>query len=154
MDLIFSECVQLTKEFEELLKLLRDLNDCNFSLKEKCKNCRKYTFNCKDCFKEKCKNCDLYLKTKDILLNCKNKVIVNYVKSFCLIIVKFLRLPKNFLKLIYHLILLLVLMKKNQIVKKKLTEKNCIKHQYNFKGRKRNFYLKNSRFFKKIVFFC
>lgn len=37
MDLIFSECVQLTKEFEELLKLLRDLNDCNFSLKENAK---------------------------------------------------------------------------------------------------------------------
>ena len=60
-----------------------------FCLKEKCKNCRKYTFNCKDCFKEKCKNCDFYLKTKDILLNCKNKVTVNYVKSFSLIIVKF-----------------------------------------------------------------
>ena len=34
-------------------------------------------------------NCDFYLKTKDILLNCKNKVTVNYVKSFSLIIVKF-----------------------------------------------------------------
>ena len=66
MDLIFGECVQLRKEFEELLKILRDLNDCNFCLKAKCKNCRKYTFNCKDCFKEKCKNYDLYLKTKDI----------------------------------------------------------------------------------------
>ena len=119
------------------------MNDCNFCLNDKWKNCKKYTFNCKDCFKEKCKNCDLYLKTKDILLNCKNKVIVNYVKIFLSDYLKFLKLPKNFLKLTCHLILILVLMKKNQmIVKKKLTEKNCIKYQYNFNDRKRNFYFK------------
>ena len=99
MDLIFSECIQLRKEFEELLKILRDLNDCNFCLKEKCKNCRKYTFNCKDCFKEKCKNCDLYLKTKDILLNCKNKVIVNYVKIFLSDYCKISEITKEFFKI-------------------------------------------------------
>ena len=99
MDLIFGECVQLRKEFEELLKILRDLNDCNFCLKEKCKNCRKYTFNCKDCFKEKCKNCDLYLKTKDILLNCKNKVIVNYVKIFLSDYCKISEITKEFFKI-------------------------------------------------------
>ena len=59
------------------------------------------------CLKEKCKNYDLYLKIKDIFLNCKSKVIVNYVKNFL----------SDYCKMTYHLILILVLMKKNQIVK-------------------------------------
>ena len=99
MDLIFSECIQLRKEFEILLKILRDLNDCNFCLKEKCKNCRKYTFNCKDCFKEKCKNRDLYLKTKNIFLNCKSKVIVNYVKNLLSDYCKISEVTKEFFKI-------------------------------------------------------
>ena len=127
MDLIFGECVQLRKEFEELLKILKDLIDCNF------------------CLKEKCKNCDLYLKTKDILLNCKNKVIVNYVKNFLSDYCKISEITKEFFKidLSFNFDFSFDEKESNDRDKKKeLTEKNCIKYQYNFNGRKRNFYFK------------
>ena len=132
MDLIFGECVQLKKEFEELLKILKDLNVFNF--------CLKYTFNCKDYFKEKCKNCDLYLKIKDILLNCKNAVIVNYAKIFLSDYCKISEVSKEFFKIDLSFNFDFSFDEKESN-SENLTEKNCIKYQYNFKDRKRNFYL-------------
>ena len=126
MDLIFGECVQLKKEFEELLKILKDLNVCNF--------CLKCTFNCKDYFKEKCKNCDLYLKIKDILLNCKNEVIVNYVKFFLSDYCKISEVSKEFFKIDLSFNFDFSFDEKESN-SENLTEKN-------FKGRKRNFYFK------------
>ena len=83
MDLIFGNEKELRKEHKFLInEALPSLNKCNFCNKLKCKYCKKYSVNCTMCKKDICFNCRKFNKSKDILINCNNKFISDYVKNF------------------------------------------------------------------------
>ena len=57
------------------------LNDCGYCGKIKCIYSSKFCLDCISCF-SKCKNCFEFNKSKDILINCGDQQISNYVKNF------------------------------------------------------------------------
>ena len=81
MDLIF-ELEVYKKEYRDLLKILPILNDCNICMKFKCQLWQTYNYRCKNCREEKCRNCDVYIRTRDTLLENPNLKAANYVFNF------------------------------------------------------------------------
>ena len=81
MDLILESEVY-KKEYRDLLKILPILNDCNICMKFKCHLWQTYNYRCKNCREEKCRNCDVYIRTRDTLLENPNLKAANYVFSF------------------------------------------------------------------------
>ena len=64
-----------------MVKDLPLLNDCNFCQKLHCSFCKKFNINCRNCIKEKCKNCFKFNISKNLLINCSNQTISNFVKK-------------------------------------------------------------------------
>ena len=62
--------------------ILPSLNYCGYCEKLNCKWCFKCSLNCSSCIRDRCQNCYQFNKTKDILINCGNEQISNYVRNF------------------------------------------------------------------------
>ena len=62
-------------------KILPLLNNCGYFGKIKCVYDQKFCIDCNSCI-SKCQNCHEFNKSKDILINCGDKQISNYVKNF------------------------------------------------------------------------
>ena len=83
MDPIFGNNKEILNEYHFLVEeILPSLNDCRFCNELKCKYCKKFCVNCNMCKKDKCFNCYRFNKSKDILINCGNDFILDYVQNF------------------------------------------------------------------------
>ena len=81
-DPIFKNRAELKKEYYFMIKeVLPSLNDCGYCGKIKCIYSKKFSVNCSSCI-NKCKNCFQFNKSKDILINCDDDQISNYIKNF------------------------------------------------------------------------
>ena len=79
MDQIFKNNTDLKKEYHKMVNDLLLLNDCGYCEKLKGRHCLKFSVNCGMCIRERCKNCFRFNKSKDILINCGDKQISDYV---------------------------------------------------------------------------
>ena len=79
MDPIFKNNTYLKKEYHKMVNDLSLLNDCE---KLKGRHCLKFSVNCGMCIRERRKNCFRFNKSKDILVNCGDKQISDYVPNF------------------------------------------------------------------------
>ena len=98
MDFIFGNNSVLKKEYEEMVKDLPKLNECDFCQKLHCSFCKKYTFNCRNCIKEKCKNC-FKIKISKNFNNFSNQIISDFVRHFLFDYFKTSDLTNYFLKM-------------------------------------------------------
>ena len=81
-DPFFKNRTDLKREYRIMVKtILPLLNDCGYCGKIKCIYSSKFCLDCSSCF-SKCKNCFEFNKSKDILINCGDEQISNYVKNF------------------------------------------------------------------------
>ena len=82
MDPIFKNNTNLKKEYCKMVNDLPLLNECGYC--EKLKGRYYFSVNCGMCIRERCKNCYNFNRSKDILINCKDKQISDYVQNFLL----------------------------------------------------------------------
>ena len=82
MDPIFKNNADLKKEYHKMVNDLPLLNDCGYCEKLKGRHCLKFSVNCGMCIRERCKNCFRFNKSKDMLINCGDKQISDYVLNF------------------------------------------------------------------------
>ena len=79
-DPIFKYNIELKKEYRFLVEqILPLLNDCGYCGVLKGKYCLNFSVNCSMCLKDKCQNCYQSNKSKDILINCRDEQISNYI---------------------------------------------------------------------------
>ena len=82
VDPIFKNQTDLKREYRILIKnILPSLNDCGYCGKVKCIYFEKFSVDCSYC-KTKCQNCHEFNKSKDLLINCGDEQISNYIKKF------------------------------------------------------------------------
>ena len=82
MKLIFGNEKELIQDYQFLIdKVLPSLNTCKFCNKLKCEYCKSYSVNCNMCKKVRCFNCSRFNKSKDILINSKNILILSIIFS-------------------------------------------------------------------------
>ena len=82
VDPIFENRTDLKREYRILIKnILPSLNDCGYCGKVKCIYSKKISVDCSYC-KNKCQNCHEFNKSKDLLINCGDEQISNYIKKF------------------------------------------------------------------------
>ena len=98
MDFIFGNNSVLKKEYEEMVKDLPKLNECDFFQKLHCSFCKKYTFNCRNCIKEKFKNC-FKIKISKNFNQFSNQIISDFVRHFLFDYFKTSDLTNYFLKI-------------------------------------------------------
>ena len=80
-DPIFKNRIDLKREYRIMVKtILPSLNDCGYCGKIKYIFSSKFRLDCSSCL-SKCQNCFEFNKSKDILINCGNHQISNYVKN-------------------------------------------------------------------------
>ena len=81
-DPIFKNRTDLKKEYHILVKFFLPLsNNCGYCGKIKCVYDQKFHIDCNSCI-SKFQNCHEFNKSKDILINCGDEQISNYVKNF------------------------------------------------------------------------
>ena len=80
MDPIFKNNTNLKKEYCKMVNDLPLLNECGYC--EKLKGRYYFSVNCGMCIRERCKNCYNFNRSKDILINCEDKQISDYVQKF------------------------------------------------------------------------
>ena len=81
-DPIFKNRTDLKKEYHILVKIfLPLLNNCGYCGKIKCVYDQKFHTDCNSWI-SKFQNCHEFNKSKDILINCGDEQISNYVKNF------------------------------------------------------------------------
>ena len=148
MDPIFKNNTKLRKEYRILYReILPSLNKCGNCNKFKCGYCLKFSTNCSSCVRDRCKKCAEFNRSNDILINSKDDQISNYVLNFLTDYFNASELSNQFFK-----------MNITEEVKEKDSlyiyngksfKKFCYKEEntnkkidYNFKGKKRQFYFK------------
>ena len=82
MDPIFKNNTNLKKEYCKMVNDLPLLNECGYC--EKLEGRYYFSVNCGMCIRERCKNCHNFNRSKDILINCEDKQISDYVQNFLL----------------------------------------------------------------------
>ena len=81
-DPIYKNRIDLKREYRIMVKtILPSLNDCGYCGKIKCICSSKFRLDSSSCL-SKCQNCFEFNKSKDILINCGDDQISNYVKNF------------------------------------------------------------------------
>ena len=84
MDPIFKNNTDLKIEYCKMVNDLHLLNECRHCEKLKGRYCLNFSVNCGMCIRWRCKNCYNFNRSKDILINCKDKQISDYVQNFLL----------------------------------------------------------------------
>ena len=100
MDPIFGKKKDLRKEYQILVnEILPSLNDCQYCNQLKCKYCSQFSVNCNKCKRDRCFKCHRFNKSKDILINCGDFFVSNYVQDFLHDYFKMSDLSNYFLKI-------------------------------------------------------
>ena len=81
MDPIFKNYTDLKKEYCKMVNDLPLLNECGYCEKLKGRYCLNFSVNCGMCIRGRCKNCYNFNRSKDILINCKDKQISDYIQN-------------------------------------------------------------------------
>ena len=81
MDPIFKNYTNLEKEYCKMVNDLPLLNECGYCEKLKGRYCLNFSVSCGMCIRERCKNCYNFNRSKDILINCKDKQISDYIQN-------------------------------------------------------------------------
>ena len=79
---IFKNDTDLKKEYRKMVNDLPLLNECGYCEKLKGRYCLNFSVNCGMHIRERCKNCYNFNRSKDILINCEDKQISDYVQKF------------------------------------------------------------------------
>ena len=99
MDPIFKNNTNLKIEYRKMVNDLPLLNDCGYCEKLKGRYCLNFSVNCSMCIRERCKNCFSFNKSKDILINCRDKQISDFVQNLLLDYFNMSDLLKYFFKI-------------------------------------------------------